>query len=127
MIETEQLLYNEEVVFILDNFSSHLNLQPMQVENHTLRYLSRYSPFLNTAEYAGSVVKQTVKRALGEQDLQREANDRVAAAAAGLTLHQHRIQILQREMERAMLEITEQKCRQFFNHVVTWTCLFALG
>ena len=118
--ETEQLLFDEDVILLLDNARPHLKLPQLLTENHEIRYLPKYSPFLNVAEYAGSALKAAVKRAISDPQVQREADDRVAAAIAGNTLQQHRLNILQRELERALPTITQNKCRQFFNHVLTY-------
>ena len=66
-------------------------------------HLSRNSPFLNTTKYTGCIIKQTVKRALGERDSQLEAKK---LAAAKEMLHQHRIQALQCEQS----EFFQQNC-----------------
>ena len=117
--ELGQLLFEEEVVILVDNARPHLNA-PRMLEQHELRYLPRYSPIINAAEYAGSAVKAAVKRTLSEPAIRAEVEDRAAAAAAQQTLQQRRLQVLERELRAALPTLTEVKCRAFFNHILAY-------
>lgn len=122
MSELDQLLMEEECIFLCDNARPHSpDNPPVLSEGHDLRYLPRYSPFVNCAEMAGSSVKAVVKQALATPQLQLEIDDRQAAAAAHQTLHQRRIQILRRELQGAIETLTQHKCLQFFNHILRYT------
>lgn len=106
-------------VLISDGARAHLHVPGMHA-GHQHRFLPAYSPFLNPAERAGSALKAELKRRLHVGGIQAEVADRQQAAAAGLTLHQHRMCILRREVELAMNCITDAKCMQWVNHSQTY-------
>ena len=49
-----------------------------------------------------------------------EINNQVAAAAAGQTLQQQRVHILEREVRAALPSISTEKCRNFLNHIILY-------
>ena len=116
--EVDELM-DEEFVLLTDGARAHTNV-PGMGEWHNQRFLPPYSPFLNAAERAGSCLKAALKRSLSQPDIQRQAGDRDAAAAAGITMHQHRLRILQQLIDAAVFEITPFKCRQWVNHSLTY-------
>ena len=110
--EIEQLLLEHPFVLLCDNARPHAPTNPPRLnDNHQLRYLPPYSPFINCAEMAGSVVKAAVKRSITNAEIRMEMDDRTAAANAGSTLQQHRLQVLQRELKRHIPEVLSvDKC-----------------
>lgn len=109
-----ETLVDAPFTLLCDNARSHTNT-PILSESHLLRYLPRYSPYLNAAERAGSSVKSAAKRSISSPAIQVEFADRLSALANNMTLHGWRMKILRREMEKALEEITTEKCRRWFN------------
>jgi hypothetical protein len=109
-----EYLSDEPFTVLCDNARPHGN-SAIWDPNHQLRYLPRYSPFLNMAERAGSSMKSAVKRYLSAPEVQAELADRMAALQHHQTLQGWRATILQREMTKALQEITPAKCLKRFN------------
>ncbi len=120
LMEVDELLSEHEAVIICDNCQAHKNA-PTLSDNHELRYLPRYSPFLNCAEMAGSQLKATVKRKLSEPNLRLEMDDHITAAASGRTLHAQRLSIILRELQSSTNDLSQQMCRNFLRHVMSYT------
>ena len=108
-------LLTEPFVLLFDNARPHIS-PPRMAENHEVRNLPKYSPFLNPAENAGSCVKAAVKRRLSEPSVQNELCSRIG----NLTMHENRLRVLQREIEASMPAITQHKCLQWFNHSMSY-------
>lgn len=121
--EIEELLLEQPFILLCDNARPHAPTNPPRLnDNHQIRYLPRYSPFINCAEMAGSVVKAAVKRSITNPEVRMEMDNRTAAGNARITLQQHRLQVLQRHLERHIPEeISVDKCQRFFNHVLTYS------
>ena len=117
VMELAQLLmYNDEPYILLCyNVSSHGDV-PNFGDQGDLKYLPKYSLFLNPCEMAGSCLKAAVKRRLTEPDVQREIFDR--EVPRNETLHNRRIGILSREIEQNLDCITQEKCARFMNHAM---------
>ena len=117
VIEEEQA-----VDLIMDNAPVH-NGATMRCNNHRIRKLPAYSPFLNPVENAFSAVKADVKRQLNEPDMQLQIQDRDAARAAGLNLQQHRLQIVNNIVINALEHgdaVTPQKTDSWFQHTYSY-------
>ena len=109
--------FDEDYVAICDNVPSNRQV-PNFGEQGTLRYLPRYSPFINACEIAGSCLKAVVKQRLVEPGVQREIYDRVASQDE--TLYNRRIRIVSREMDNALPVLTVHKCAAFVNHIMRY-------
>ena len=81
--------------------------------------LPRYSPFLNIVEHCNSIAKAAVKRSQSDPAVQTTISDRNDAQNLGLTLHQHRMCILRRHIQDALVENTQQKCQNFMQHTLS--------
>ena len=79
---SETIGEEQAVDLIMDNAPVH-NGATMLCDNHRIRKLPAYSPFLNPVENAFSAVKADVKRQLDEPDMQLQIQDRDAARALG--------------------------------------------
>ena len=108
--EVSALLADENVFIIYDNAPPHRDCPPPHADDHDLKTLPRYSPFLNMTERAISCVKSDVKRKLTEPSAQAAFSDHVAAAAEGITLQRHRLNLLKHQIEEAMNSVTPAKC-----------------
>ena len=100
----------------MDNAPVH-NGATMRCNNHRIRKLPAYSPFLNPVENAFSAVKADIKRHLNEPDMQLQIQDRDAARTAGLNLQQHRFQIVNNIVINALEHrdaVTPQKTDTWF-------------
>ena len=106
------VLVPEEFVLIFDNARAHFD-PPNMLDNQSIMHLPPYSPFLNMVERVISCLKAHLKRSLSEPDLQRELGNFEAAQAQGVTLQEHRLQILQRELEASLVTITADKCNRW--------------
>lgn len=98
LIELDQLLQilDENYVVLCDNARPHLNSANFG-DQGMIRYLPKFSPFMNACEFAGSCLKAAVKRKLTEPQIQEEIYDREVVRTE--TLHQRRIRIVSREIE----------------------------
>ena len=117
--ELVELLATQEEQFVIlcDNATSHVNAP--NIRGHgSVRYLPKYSPFLNACEMAGSSLKAALKRRLTEPVVQQEIYERDAPRIE--TLRDRRVKILRREVELSMDVITPQKCTQWVNHIMTY-------
>ena len=116
LMELDELLqYNEEPYMILcDNVRSHLNY-PNFGDQGEIRYLPKYSPFLNSCKMASSALKAALKRKLMEPAIQQEIYNR--EAPCNETLHNCRMRVLRHEVEECLPVIMIQKCLQFVTHV----------
>jgi hypothetical protein len=114
-----EVLVDSSFVMMCDNARPHNNGH-MDNANHDICYLPRYSPFINCAERAGSAVKAAIKRELSEPVIQMEIANREAAHLQNLSLHRHRLNILKREMTKALSVITKEKCIRWFNHNMSY-------
>ena len=116
LMELSQILtFNEEPsVILFDNARAHGNLPNVGERHIELKYLPKYSPFLNMCEMAGSCLKSALKRRIADPIIQEEVHNR----DAGETLHQRRLRILIRETEPCLQEITIFKCNQWYNHTM---------
>lgn len=110
-------LFGQQCFFIMDNLAAHHKTLP-PIENHTMHYLSPYSPFLNPVEECFSVLKASIKRLLAAK--QNEFDDQLNANAAGLNMSQWRLRILRQVVTVAMEDVTVEKCRKFFRHMLTF-------
>lgn len=114
----ELLRYNDdEYVLLCDNVRSHLNA-PNFGDQGTLKYLPKYSPFINACEMAGSCLKAAVKQKLSEPAIQQEIYDRVAPQDE--TLPNRRIRVVSREMVNSLPVLTVQKCSDFVQHIMQY-------
>ena len=108
------------VVVVMDSAPVHNDAQ-MGQDGHRIKKLPPYSPMLNPIENCFSCVKANVKRKLNER--MREIQDRRAAAAAGVTLVQHRRRIL-RECVTSALEqddaVTQQTVQNLFGRMMAY-------
>ena len=119
--ELSQLLHEEaRVCVIYDNAPPHRDPPGLQKDDHEQRALPRYSPFLNIAENAISALKSAVKRRLTEPGLAVELSDQQAAQLNGRSLHQHRLSILRGIIESELPVITQQKCRNWYEHMTPY-------
>jgi hypothetical protein len=116
--EVDQLV-EEEFCLLTDGARAHSNVPAMSL-GHSHRFLPPYSPFINPAERAGSGLKADLKRRLQAAGVQQEIHNRQLAEAAGVTLHQHRMRILKREVQLAVTCITPYKCMRWVNHNQTY-------
>ena len=116
--EVDQLVGGDFVI-LFDGARAHLNASTM-LDGHDFRFLPPYSPFINPAERAGSALKAAVKQRVQTPAIQREVADRHLAQAAGVTMDQHRMAVLKREVEASMDVITQHKCIQWCNHNLTY-------
>lgn len=115
-----ETLVDMSFTLLCDNARPHVNVATV-LENHTIHYLPRYSPFLNCAEMAGSCMKSCAKRALTDPVIQAELNNNERANQLHQSLQGYRLNILRREMMKALLqEITKEKCQHWFNHCLTY-------
>lgn len=119
MIVLSTLLAGEQFTALVDGARAHGNL-PAIADNHFIRHLPPYSPFINAAEYAGSCVKSEAKRLLSLPAVQRIACDSAAAANANLSLHAWRILLVREVVQDSMGVITQPKCLQWANHVASY-------
>ena len=83
---------------------------------HELKFLPKYSPFLNAAEMAGSCVKAFAKRRLSEPSVQAELEER----AANATLQETRLQVLRPKILHSLEKILGEKCRQWFTDTMRY-------
>ena len=124
LIELAELLAFEEDPFVIlcDNAPSHSNA-PSIGEQGQLRYLPKYSPFLNACEMAGSSLKAALKRRLSEPGIQLEIYNRHDHRTE--TLQSRRVRVLHRELEHCLQVLTPRKCSQWVNHTLTYmpSCL----
>lgn len=120
LVELSMLLGEEEVNFIFDNAPVHNNPPVLHFDTHSIHKLPPYSPFLNPTESAGSAFKAVIKRLLSDPQQQRQFHDREAAAAEGITLHAMRLRILHQLTGQALLTVTQEKCRRWFEHTLTY-------
>lgn len=118
------VLLNEPCVILIDNAKPHHGV-PRLDDGQEVRFLPRYSPFLNAAEMAGSALKAAVKQRLTEPAVQMEIYERDAPREE--TLHARRMRVLRRECEAALPEITAAKCSQWFNHTLGYMPLCVRG
>lgn len=106
-----------ECTIICDNARPHV-----RVENPTptaqVKFLPAYSPFLNPVEAAFSAYKAFIKRELAVS--QDQYDDLEAAAQAGQTLQQFRLQRLMALAERAIDTLTPEKCRAWDHRVYAY-------
>jgi hypothetical protein len=116
--EVDQLI-EDEFCLLSDGARAHDNV-PTMTDGHRHRFLPPYSPFINPAERAGSALKADLKRRLQDPHVQQETANRQLAAAAGITQHQHRMQILKREVRLALTCITQNNCMRWVNHSQTY-------
>ena len=121
LIELDQLLQilNGNYVVLRNNARPHLN-PPNFGDRGVIRYLPKFSPFLNACEFAGSCLKAAVKRKLTEPLVQRELYDR--KAVRNETLHARRIRIVSREITNSLHVglLTAQKCENFIDHIMQY-------
>lgn len=103
-------LVTEEFVLLCDNAPCHRKAPAMN-EGQALRFLPPYSPFLNMTERAISCIKAALKRSLSNTEEQTRLGDRHAASQRGITLQEHRLQILEQHLETTFEEITQAKCQ----------------
>ena len=113
--EVSALLSDENLFIIYDNAPPHRNCPSPDGDNHDLKTLPRYSPFLNMTERAISCLKSDVKRRLTEPSAQTAFNDQGTARAEGITLQRHRLNILKQHVVQAMESITPAKCYAWNN------------
>ena len=111
MIEVGTLV-DDEFTVLADNARAH-GVVNFGRPDQRLQFLPPYSPFLNATEMAISCMKAALKRRMTDPEVVFEVQDRQAAVAAGETLQNRRLRILSREVEAAMVAITEEKCRQW--------------
>ena len=119
MSKVSALLDENEVTVIQDNAPSHRDT-PAFNEQHVVRSLPRYSPFLNITEMAISSLKSAVKRNLSSLETQRSFSDRERARQEGITLQKMRLNILKKEIEENIDVITRDKCLKWFGHSQTY-------
>lgn len=120
--EVSELLADEQdVVILIDNAPAHADAEFELPQHQLLRRLPKYSPFLNMTELANSALKAAVKRQLTDPVVQARIHNREEAAAAGMTLQAHRLNILKNIVIESLPTITPQKCRGWFQHCLTYT------
>ena len=105
----ERVSGNFNVIFAMDNAPVHNGALTDQ-NGHLIKKLPPYSPTLNPIENCFGCVKASVKRKLNVR--MAEIADRRAAAAAGMTLVQHRRRILRECLTSALDQdeaVTQQK------------------
>lgn len=112
-------LHPDAMTVVLDNARCHINLPAME-ENHELHHLSPYSPFLNMAEQAISVIKSSLKTRIGSPECMVEMQNAGAAVEAHVTLPEWRRQILRRELENCFPSVTTAKTHNMFMHTFTY-------
>lgn len=118
LIELREVLNHQPCTIVFDNARPHLAAVENVVmdDNQLLKTLPKYSPVFNPTENAISCLKATLKRSMSSPAIQQELRDEHVARQMGLTLHQHRCNVLTREMTTSLETITRDKCRQWFNH-----------
>lgn len=119
MMECSSLLADEEAVFVYDNARPHIRAPYLGLEKHEQVFLPPYSPILNACEMAGSTFKANMKSLLSEPHHQRQFGAE-AAAANGLTLHNQRLKFLHELAQQAVVNITIEKCQQWFQHTLSY-------
>lgn len=117
--EMVELLEFQEDHFVIlcDNAPAHVDA-PNVGNFGYIKYLPKYSPFLNACEMAGSSLKAAIKRRLTEPSVQQEIYDRDSPRVE--TLHARRVNVLRREVELALDVITPRKCIQWVNHTMSY-------
>ena len=116
----ERIADNFNVVVVMDNAPVHNGAQ-MDQDDHVIKKLPPYSPMLNPIENCFSYIKANVKRKLNVR--MAEITDRRAAAAAGVTLVQHRRRILRECVTSALDQdevITQQKVQNLFGRLMAY-------
>jgi hypothetical protein len=116
-----EALVDDPFVLLCDNARPHGDEEAGMQPHHHLHYLPHYSPFLKPAEMAGSTMKAGAKRRLSQPDVQTELMDHNLAHNQNLTLQGFRLNILRREMTAALDEITQLKCQNWFNHIMSYS------
>lgn len=105
---------------VCDNARPHCGVLGTLEQHHKLHYLPRYSPFLNCAEMAGSAMKSASKQTISDAVIQEELANHEIAHQLRQTLHHYRMAILQREMVKALENVTQTKCQQWFHHCMSY-------
>lgn len=113
-------LVDDSFVMLADNARPHGNELNLGRPDQAIRFLPPYSPFLNAAEMAISCWKADLKRSLTEPRIVQQIQDREAAAQAGETLQHRRLRILKTQVEAASDSITQDKCRQWHEFVLSY-------
>lgn len=121
----ETVIGDFNVFIVMDNAPVHNGAQ-MDQDGHVIKKLPPYSPMLNPIENCFNCIKANVKQNLNLR--MHEIVDRRAAAAAGVTLVQHRRRILKECVTRALDQdeaVTQQKVQNFFGRMMAYipSCL----
>ena len=117
--EVSSLLYDDSVCIVHDNAPTHRD-PPFLKENHPIKCLPRYSPFLNPTEAAISSLKAAVKRHLNDPGMQSAFSDHEAARQQRITLHEHRLQLLRQAIVGNIHVLTVDKCVRWHGHSMTY-------
>ena len=110
--QMEVILEDEPAVLIMDNAPVHNGIST-DCPNLEIKFLPRYSPFLNPIENSFSVLKSTIKR-----HLQRDENECSTRAAheQGTSVARLRESILQRVIETAVPSLTQEIVSREYAH-----------
>ena len=100
---------------MLDPIWTH---QTLEIKVGYVRYLPKFSPFINACEFAGSCLKTAVKQKLTETFVQPELDNRELIRTE--TSHQRKIRIVSREVENSLHVLTAQQCYNFVNHIMQY-------
>ena len=103
----------------MDNAPIHTHIN-LSNELHEIKFLPRYSPFLNPIEESFSCWKYKLKEYLADPYNVSRVGDNSAAAAAEVSLHQWRTTILIELATTALTEITSEKVQGCVRHSLSF-------
>jgi len=100
----------------MDNAPCHHAVQAIS-ENHVIRYLPAYSPFLTPVENAFSTWKWAIKNSLSDPAVQLNFTN---SPDNNLSVGRWRRQLLIEHGEAAIPQITAQKCSNWQQHCTSY-------
>ena len=101
-------------MILMDNAPCHKRVQSPH-ENHQVKFIPPYSPFLNIVEECFSVLKSNIKNHIA--NLGPAAYDKEAARLRNLNMLQYRMSLLEEAAEDSWRCITAAKCAAFQRHM----------
>mgnify|MGYP003472049458 FL=1 len=106
--ELTALFGNTMFVVIMDNCRSHLNMESL-LEQHKIKFLPAYSPFLNPIENCFNEIKCSIKRALSSQQELLHISSTVA-----------KMETLKNIAKEAIKDLKIRSCADSCNHVMRY-------